>query len=67
MIREIKSYSWGTDENPIKKNDHAMDELRYYIMSKTDVEQDKNQMSETLKYKHRLISNLKQKRQGMYG
>lgn len=34
MIREIKCYRWGASDCPIKKDDHAMDELRYYIMSK---------------------------------
>lgn len=34
MIREIKSYFWGNADVPIKKDDHAMDELRYYIMSR---------------------------------
>ena len=33
MIREIKSYFWGDDDSPVKRDDHAMDELRYYIMS----------------------------------
>lgn len=38
MIREIKSYRWKPgDDRPIKKNDHAMDELRYYIMSRPDL------------------------------
>ena len=35
MIREIKQYRWRADgeaEEPIKKDDHAMDELRYYLM-----------------------------------
>jgi phage terminase large subunit-like protein len=37
MIKEIKSYRWKPEEDsPIKKNDHAMDELRYYIMSKPE-------------------------------
>ena len=35
MIREIKGYFWGDADLPIKKDDHAMDELRYYIISKT--------------------------------
>jgi hypothetical protein len=30
LIREIKAYTWGTQDNPIKKDDHALDELRYY-------------------------------------
>lgn len=34
FIREIKAYRWGDKELPIKRDDHAMDELRYYIMSK---------------------------------
>ncbi|MBR7091266.1 MAG: terminase family protein [Clostridia bacterium] len=37
MIREIKSYWWGNADAPIKKDDHAMDDLRYYIMSRPDV------------------------------
>ncbi len=36
MIREIKSYFWGGGENPIKKDDHSLDELRYYIMTKPE-------------------------------
>ena len=31
MIREFKSYFWGNDDNPVKRDDHAMDELRYYV------------------------------------
>jgi phage terminase large subunit-like protein len=43
MIKEIKSYRWaepkeGTNakEEPKKTNDHAMDELRYYIMTRPE-------------------------------
>lgn len=43
MIREIKGYRWkpqtpggATVDEPIKRDDHAMDELRYYIMSKPE-------------------------------
>ena len=32
MIREIKGYSWGEYDLPVKRDDHAMDELRYYVM-----------------------------------
>ena len=31
LIREIKGYRWGNDDRPIKKDDHSLDELRYYI------------------------------------
>ena len=34
MIREIKGYYWGKGDAPVKAEDHAMDELRYYLMSK---------------------------------
>lgn len=33
MIREIKGYVWGDGESPKKVDDHAMDELRYYLCS----------------------------------
>lgn len=36
LIREIKSYFWGDDDVPIKKDDHCLDELRYYVMSVDD-------------------------------
>jgi hypothetical protein len=45
MIREIKSYRWKPQtesgeqvDKPVKKNDHAMDELKYYIMSRPEIE-----------------------------
>ena len=34
MIREFKGYFWGNDESPVKRDDHAMDELRYYLMTR---------------------------------
>lgn len=34
LIRELKSYWWGKGDSPIKRDDHALDELRYYVMSK---------------------------------
>lgn len=34
MIEEIKGYVWGEGDSPIKLNDHAMDELRYFICSR---------------------------------
>ena len=32
MIREIKGYFWGNGDMPVKRDDHSMDELRYYVM-----------------------------------
>lgn len=34
LIREFKCYWWGDEDLPVKKDDHALDELRYYLMSK---------------------------------
>ena len=36
MISEIKSYWWGKDDRPRKVDDHAMDDLRYFVMSLPD-------------------------------
>lgn len=39
MIREIKQYRWKEDsdrEEPVKRDDHAMDELRYYLMRRPE-------------------------------
>ncbi len=55
MIREIKGYFWGNGDAPIKKDDHAMDDLRYYIMSRPENRPIQNQKSEIQKHKERLI------------
>ncbi len=34
MIAEFKSYSWGEGDSPVKRDDHCMDELRYFIMTR---------------------------------
>ena len=34
LIREIKGYFWGSGDLPKKRDDHALDELRYYLMTK---------------------------------
>lgn len=34
MIREFKGYSWAGGDMPVKRDDHCMDELRYYIMAR---------------------------------
>ena len=60
MIREIKGYYWGNDDSPIKKDDHAMDELRYFIMERP--ENAKPIKTELQKYKEGLIRNLNRQR-----
>lgn len=34
LIKELKSYWWSNGDRPRKIDDHALDALRYYIMSK---------------------------------
>ncbi len=64
LIREIKNYWWGDGDVPVKKDDHCLDELRYYLMSKpqnvakptqTIIEKDKQKMIKRLKMQNRLL------------
>ncbi len=55
MIREIKAYRWGKGDSPVKEDDHCMDELRYYIMSKPENKPPKEDKSIILKEKERLM------------
>jgi len=41
MIREIKGYFWSDGDLPVKRDDHSMDELRYYLMTKPCGEREK--------------------------
>lgn len=34
MIDEFKGYYWGNGDMPVKKDDHCMDELRYFLMTR---------------------------------
>lgn len=58
LIREIKNYRWGDDDLPIKKDDHALDELRYFIMSRPENKPPKHELTEIQKDKARLYRRL---------
>lgn len=59
LIAELKGYYWGSGETPRKVNDHSLDELRYYLMSrpkksgtaavKTPIQKDKERRLRKLK------------------
>lgn len=60
LIRELKSYWWGDGDRPKKADDHALDELRYFVMSrpnpslpepaaKSVIEKDKEELIRSLK------------------
>ena len=59
LIREIKSYWWGEGDNPKKKDDHALDELRYYIMDRPEAYKQKVVLTAIQKDKQKLYRQLK--------
>ncbi len=62
LIRELKSYRWGNNDCPIKKDDHCVDDLRYYVMSKPDNKPPKKQLSPIQADKLSRIRKLKNQR-----
>ena len=62
LIREIKGYFWGNNDVPTKKDDHALDELRYYLMTKPENAPPKIQKTEIQKDKERLIRKIMNER-----
>lgn len=60
LIKELKSYWWGKEDVPIKKDDHALDEMRYYLMTKP-VSKQTIKKSVVQKDKERLIKSLRKK------
>ena len=62
LIRELKTYRWGQGEAPKKIDDHALDELRYYVMTKPDNVEPKKPKTEIQKDKERLIRKIMNER-----
>ncbi len=62
MIREFKGYFWGAEESPVKRDDHAMDELRYYLMRRPHVPKTEKNVSEITRDKEKKIRALRRKR-----
>lgn len=59
LIQEFKSYWWSDkSDNPVKKDDHALDELRYYLVSKNKPLKNIQTKSEITLDKERLIKKL---------
>lgn len=59
LIRELKSYRWGKGDNPVKRDDHCVDELRYFIASRPQGDKPKQVLSEIAKDKQRLAKRLR--------
>ena len=55
LIREFKGYFWGEGDVPKKRDDHALDELRYYLMTKPRAASAATAMTAVQRDKERLI------------
>lgn len=62
LIRELKCYRWGDGDVPKKTDDHCLDELRYFIMSRPQIKPASPQMTEIQKEKARLARKISKKR-----
>ena len=58
LIRELKSYWWGDGDRPKKVDDHALDELRYYLMRKPENSPPKKVKNEIQRDKERLFRKI---------
>ena len=58
LIRELKSYRWGDADAPKKIDDHALDELRYYVMTKPESASPKREKTLIEKDKERLFRKI---------
>ena len=58
LIRELKSYWWKEGDVPKKYDDHSLDELRYYLMTKPENEMPKKPKTEIQKDKERLFRKI---------
>lgn len=59
LIRELKSYRWGKGDLPIKRDDHCVDELRYFIMTRPKSTKPIERLSEIAKDKQKLAKRLR--------
>ncbi|HBJ98010.1 MAG TPA: hypothetical protein DDY82_02955 [Clostridiales bacterium] len=59
LIRELKSYWWGVGDLPKKYDDHCLDEMRYYLMSKPENSAPEGQKSVIQIDKERRIKKMK--------
>ena len=59
LIKELKGYRWGNNDLPVKRDDHSLDELRYYIMTRPHKDKPIAQLSDVAKDKQRLIRKVR--------
>lgn len=59
LIRELKGYYWGSGDTPRKADDHGLDEMRYYLMTRPKKTQKDGQKTVIQLDKERRIRRLK--------
>ncbi len=62
LISELKGYYWGSGDTPKKVNDHSLDEMRYYLMTRPKKAPAQEQPSVIQKDKEKRLRRLKGKR-----
>jgi phage terminase large subunit-like protein len=67
MIEEFASYFWGEGDSPVKRDDHCMDELRYYVMSRPRAAERQEEVSLIQADKQRKIRRLKRNNGRRFG
>ena len=61
LSRELKGYYWGSGDLPRKADDHSLDEMRYYLMTRPKKTQKDDQKSCIQLDKEKRIRRLKRK------
>ena len=64
LIRELKSYRWGDGDVPVKRDDHCLDELRYFIASRPKNKKPDGEKTAVQRDKEKLIKKLTTRRKG---
>ena len=64
LIGEIKGYFWGSGDAPRKTDDHSLDEMRYYLMTRPKKLPPALEKSAVQRDKERRIRRLKQTARG---
>jgi len=62
MIREFKTYRWAAGDAPVKKDDHALDELRYFVCSLREGAREREAKTAVQRDKERLIKGITRKK-----
>ena len=62
LIRELKGYYWGSGDVPKKIDDHALDEMRYYLMTRPKNAPIKPELTAIQKEKAALIRRAKRRK-----